>query len=156
MTTAGTSLELAVHAAVASIDDPEYPGIAITDLGLLESLHVAADGTVRVGLVPTFSGCPALAMIADDVQLAVARVDGVTDVTVEWLTTPVWTIDRVSADARQALAQEFTVAVQIGTAAPNCPRCGTPTEEHSLFGPSRCRAVNRCPACAEMVEVMRG
>jgi ring-1,2-phenylacetyl-CoA epoxidase subunit PaaD len=159
--TPGTERELAVHRAVASVDDPEYPGISIVDLGLLESIDVrpgsgAGSCTVSIGLVPTFSGCPALAMIATDVQEAVAAVEGVESVEVEWLRSPQWSIDRVSADARRVMAERFTVAVQIGSDPPPCPRCGAPTVEHSMFGPSRCRAVNRCESCSEMVEVMRG
>ena len=151
-----TALELAVHAAVSSVDDPEYPGISVVDLGLLERLTVSDDHRVSVGLVPTFSGCPALAMIADDVEVAVAAVDGVRSVVVEWLTAPVWSVERVSADARQVMADKFTVAVQIGAGPTRCPRCGSPTTEQAMFGPSRCRSVHRCPQCSETVEVMRG
>ena len=148
-------LELAVHTAIASVDDPEYPGVSIVDLGLLERLDVTDSGHVHVGLIPTFSGCPALAMIRDDVQNAVAMVDGVDRVEVEWLRAPVWTVDRIGPETRAVIGREFTVAVRIGTAAPECPRCGAPTTEESMFGPSRCRSVNRCTACAETVEVMR-
>jgi len=148
-------LELAVHAAIASVDDPEYPGVSIVDLGLLERLDVTSAGDVRVGLIPTFSGCPALAMIRDDVHGAVAAVDGVGEVEVEWLRSPVWTVDRIGPETRALIGREFTVAVRIGTTAPDCPRCGAPTTEESMFGPSRCRSVNRCTACAETVEVMR-
>jgi len=74
---------------------------------------------------------------------------------VRWLGAPAWTVDRVSDEARQAMAQEFTVAVRIGVEPVSCPRCGAPTTETSLFGPSRCRAVHSCPACSEVVEVMR-
>ena len=147
--------ELAVHAAIASVDDPEYPGVSIVDLGLLEQLDVSADGDVVVGLIPTFSGCPALAMIRDDVAEAVKAVDGVRSVEVIWLRSPVWTVDRIGLETRSRIGREFTVAVRVGTSAPECPRCGAPTTEESMFGPSRCRSVNRCTACAETVEVMR-
>ena len=147
--------ELAVHAAIASVDDPEYPGVSIVDLGLLEQLDVSADGDVVVGLIPTFSGCPALAMIRDDVAEAVNAVDGVRSVEVIWLRSPVWTVDRIGPETRSRIGREFTVAVRVGTSAPECPRCGAPTTEESMFGPSRCRSVNRCTACAETVEVMR-
>ncbi|MGH1491414.1 MAG: iron-sulfur cluster assembly protein [Acidimicrobiales bacterium] len=169
--------EAAVHAAVASVDDPEYPGISIVDLGLLETLDIElldveeaerAVGSTRcrvtVGLVPTFSGCPALAVIAEDVSAAVAALPGVSAVEVRWLATPVWSPDRVSHDARQILADSFTVAVQInglqvgsqrsGTQA-SCPRCGELTNEQSMFGPSRCRSVHRCSGCGEAIEVLR-
>lgn len=165
--------ELAVHEAIASIDDPEYPGISIVDLGLLEQVEVTASRVV-VGLIPTFSGCPALAVIAGDVERAVRRHTGAIDVVVEWLTSPVWSIDRVSADARHTLADEFGVAVQriepraftsgardvaveIGNvgAVAQCPRCSGETAEQSMFGPSRCRSVHRCRSCGETVEVLR-
>ena len=147
-------MTLAVHGAVASVDDPEYPGISIVDLGLLERLEVA-DRHADIGLIPTFSGCPALGMIAAEVRDAVAAVDGIDEVTVDWLQTPAWTVDRISADARSAMAREFTVSIQLGTKPAPCPRCGADTTQESLFGPSRCRAIHRCPACSETVEVMR-
>ncbi len=148
-------LESAVQAAVASVDDPEYPGISIIELGLLETIELDDHGVVDIGLIPTFSGCPALAMIAEDVEAAVAAVQGVASVRARWLASPVWSIERVSVEARRVMAEQFTVAVQIGSEAPTCPRCGGETEERSMFGPSRCRAVNRCRNCSETVEVMR-
>ncbi|MGI9595356.1 MAG: iron-sulfur cluster assembly protein, partial [Acidimicrobiales bacterium] len=147
--------ETDLHRAVATVDDPEYPGISIVDLGLLESLQIDPDGAVTVGLIPTFSGCPALAVIADDVLAAVSAVPGVSVAEVVWLPEPAWSADRISHEARVGLADSFTVAVLIGTEPARCPRCGGPTEEQSMFGPSRCRAVHRCPSCSETVEVVR-
>ncbi|MBT5904990.1 MAG: DUF59 domain-containing protein [Acidimicrobiaceae bacterium] len=147
----------AVRAAVATVDDPEYPGISIVDLGLLESVEVRPDGDVVVGLVPTFSGCPALAMIAEDVRAAVAAIGGLTGprVDVRWLSGPAWTVERLTGTARRTMAEEFTVAVRIGAGPVPCPRCGGDTAEESMFGPSRCRAVHVCHSCTEVVEVMR-
>jgi len=150
-----STLDLAVQQAIAAVDDPEYPGVSIVELGLLESVEINA-ASVRIGLIPTFTGCPALAVIADSVAAEVGQVPGIRDVEVRWLNTPVWSITRVSAIARQALAREFTVAVQIGDAAPGCPRCGGQTEAKSMFGPSRCRSISVCAECAETIEVMRG
>lgn len=150
-----SQLELEVHEAIAAVDDPEYPGISIVDLGLLESIEVDPAGSVEIGLIPTFGGCPALAMIATDVQDSVSAVPGVSSASVRWLKTPVWSVDRVSADARTIMATDFTVAVKIGAEQPLCPRCGGPIRELSMFGPSRCRSVSRCDACRESIEVMR-
>ena len=152
------AIEDRVRAAIATVDDPEYPGISIVDLGLLESIDVHPAGNVVVGLVATFSGCPALTMIADDVRQAVAAVDNVAGpqaVDIRWLASPTWTIDRVTDKARQAMAREFTVAIRIGRGPVPCPRCGADTTENSMFGPSRCRAVHVCQSCTEVVEVMR-
>ena len=143
-----------VRAALKVVDDPEYPGISIVDLGLVERVE-ADGGVVRVGLIPTFSGCPALGIIADDVQAQVGAVPGVECVDVTWLRAPAWTVERVSAAARSALADSFTVAVKIGRSEPACPRCGAVTAPQSMFGPSRCRSVSTCLSCHETVEVLR-
>ena len=147
--------EAEVLRKIQLVDDPEYPGVSIVDLGLVEFVRVDG-GRVEVGLVPTFSGCPALAMIASDVEAAVRRAGWAVDVVVSWLTSPAWGPERLSQRGRDALASNFTVAVQIGDRTPECPLCGGPTVEQSMFGPSRCRAVHRCDACSETVEVMRG
>ena len=128
----GPDLEAAVLGAISNVDDPEYPGVSIVDLGLLEKVEVR-NGIVDVGLIPTFSGCPALAMIADDVDAAIRSVDGVDDVSVSWLNSPAWSPARLSRRGREALAVEFTVAVQIGSRTPECPLCGGPTVELSLI-----------------------
>ena len=144
----------AVHAVLKGIPDPELP-CSIVELGLVEEVRVEEDGRVHIVLLPTFSGCPALSMIANDVRSAIADLDGVTTVDVRWLGAPVWTIDRVTDVARATMAREFTVAVRIGREPVSCPRCGSSTMEDSMFGPSRCRAVHVCTSCAEVVEVMR-
>lgn len=146
----------AVLDALRTIDDPEYPGVSIVDLGLVERVVVDEAGLVHVGLIPTFSGCPALAVIADDVRKTLMELPSIHIAEVEWLTNPAWSVDRVSGRAREILATEFTVAVENAEGRARCPRCGGPTTEQSMFGPSRCRAVHTCDSCAETVEVMRG
>lgn len=148
------SLDL-ISKAIAAVDDPEYPGLSIVDLGLVENYEVDDSGAVTVDLVPTFTGCPALAMIAKDVRDAVTEVDGISTVAVNWLLSPTWTTDRISERGKAVLADQFTVAVQIGTTDSGCPRCGGKLDEESMFGPSRCRSVSHCSTCAETVEVMR-
>lgn len=154
-TTHATTTRDDVLAAIEAVCDPEYPGVSIADLGLVHDVRLRRDGTVEVDLVPTFSGCPALQMIVDDVHAAVTGIAEVTGAEVQMMTAPVWTPDRITERGRRALADSFTVAVQIGTAAATCPRCGTETTPQSLFGPTRCRSVHRCSSCDEIVEVLR-
>jgi ring-1,2-phenylacetyl-CoA epoxidase subunit PaaD len=144
----------AVRAAVAAVDDPELPGVSIVELGLLEELSADADGAVSIGLIPTFSGCPALSLIERRVRAVAEAVDGVRSVEVAFLAAPVWSVDRISELAREQLATGLDVAVERDGRAV-CPRCGTDTVERSMFGPTRCRAVHRCPGCGEVIEVMR-
>jgi ring-1,2-phenylacetyl-CoA epoxidase subunit PaaD len=140
--------------AVARVEDPEYPGLSIADLGMVESVRVA-DGRAEIDLVPTFSGCPALHMIRADVEAAVAALGSDLECEVTFLTSPPWSPDRITDAGRRHLADSLTVAVQITGRAPHCPRCGAATVEQSLFGPTRCRSVHRCPSCDEVVEVIR-
>ena len=97
--------------------------MSIVDLGLVEDVRV--DGRrVEVDLVPTYSGCPALSMIAADVRAAVGALDGVDDVVVRFVAEPAWTPERISPAARASIASSFGVAVAApGQPAP-CPRCG--------------------------------
>lgn len=145
----------AVADAVASITDPEYPDISIADLGLVES--VVVDGpAATIGLIPTFSGCPALAMIGADVQAAVEALDTIDTCTVEWLTAPVWNTDRVTPDARQALNLDYTVTLRRKDGTLRCPSCGADSvTDQSAAGPTRCRSVAWCSSCRNVVEVMR-
>lgn len=150
-----------IREAIGRVEDPEYPGLSIVDLGILESIRVTPGG-VTVGLVPTFSGCPALSIIAEDVRNEVGRVgtvgtvDGAEGVEVVWLRSPPWSTRRLSARARSVLADSYTVGVQIGSQTPLCPRCGGTTALQSTFGPSRCRSIHTCSHCSEPVEVLRG
>ena len=74
-----------IHTAIEKINDPEYPGISIVDLGLLENVKVNEIGEVVIQLIPTFSGCPALEMIAQDVREITEKLSGVKKVDVVWL-----------------------------------------------------------------------
>ncbi|HEX9856266.1 MAG TPA: 1,2-phenylacetyl-CoA epoxidase subunit PaaD [Acidimicrobiia bacterium] len=143
-----------IRDAVAAVNDPEFPGVTIEDLGILRDVRVGADGTV-VDLVPTFLGCPALGVIADDVAAA-ARAAGARAVSVRFVNDPPWSPDLITPAGRRLLAEEFTVAVT-GPAFVTCPLCGSVTvEERSPFGPTACRAIAYCESCRNPLEVMRG
>lgn len=156
------SIEFAVRAAVAAVNDPEYPDVSIVDLGLLESLRVefaaeSDDGVVaHVGLIPTFSGCPALNMIADDVRRSVEAVPSIDRCVVSWLAGPVWDSSRLTAPAQSRLADEYTVVLRRKDGSLLCPVCGSDAVvDQAMAGPTRCRSVAWCPSCRNPVEVMR-
>lgn len=144
-----------VRDALRGVVDPEMPVVSVVDLGLVEAVEADADGRVRVVLLPTFSGCPALGLIRADAAAAVAAVPGVSEVAVDFAYDPPWTPERVTEAGRRALAG-LGVAVRATPASPTrCPRCGAAAPERSAFGPTRCRAVAYCDACREPFEVMR-
>jgi ring-1,2-phenylacetyl-CoA epoxidase subunit PaaD len=151
------SLVQSVADAVASVHDPEYPDVSIADLGLVESVTVSESGDVAtIGLIPTFSGCPALDMIATDVEAAVLALTEVQQCNVEWLPGPVWTNERLTDRARTTLADELTVVLRRKDGGLRCPICGSDAVvDQSLAGPTRCRSVAWCDSCRNPVEVMR-
>ncbi len=149
-------LTSAVRTALGTVTDPEYPDISIVDLGLVEQVNVTPDGHATVGLIPTFSSCPALAMIATDVSSAVEVVPGITDTSVIWLSTPVWSVDRTSLTARRQLESSYTVVLRRKDGTLRCPVCGSDqVGDQSMAGPTRCRSVAWCETCRNVVEVMR-
>ena len=80
------------------VEDPEL-GMDIVDLGLLYDVEV--DGPkVKVTYSLTSMGCPAGAMIQEDIERVVRELDGVEDVESELTFEPPWTPDRMSEDAK--------------------------------------------------------
>ncbi|MYA14463.1 MAG: DUF59 domain-containing protein [Acidimicrobiaceae bacterium] len=151
---ARTALVIDVIDALRGVDDPEYPGVSVVDMGMIASTEVA-DGQATVELITTFSGCPAHDVITADIATAVGALDGITGVEVR-RSTEHWDTSRLSDHARAVMAQDFTVSVALPGKPTECPRCGAAAlVEQSPFGPARCRAVHRCRACGEVVEVLR-
>jgi ring-1,2-phenylacetyl-CoA epoxidase subunit PaaD len=142
----------AVWEALADVEDPELP-ISITDMGLV--LAVTGTGRdVRVALLPTFTGCPALEVIRDRVRQRVAAVPGIDRVDVVFVFEPAWTIDRMSEAGRARLTAHGVSVPRPGAAAPvACPVCGsTNTTLENPFGPTLCRAIYYCRDCRNPVE----
>jgi len=149
------SLHDAVWDVLETIEDPELP-IAITDLGLIQ--EVAVDGRrVRVTLVPTFSACPALGVIREDVRRRVLGVDGVDEVQVELSFAEPWTMARMSARGRRQLIQHgLSVPGREVDGGVTCPFCGsTNTRLENPFGPTLCRAIYYCADCRNPIERFR-
>ncbi|RQH01399.1 1,2-phenylacetyl-CoA epoxidase subunit PaaD [Natrarchaeobius oligotrophus] len=105
---AADGLEEAVWDALAGVEDPEMP-IGVVDLGLIYDVRVD-DGSVVVEMTLTYSGCPARTMLTENVEEAVAAVDGVDDVGVRLVWSPEWTVEMVSESGRDAL-REFGLSV---------------------------------------------
>ena len=121
-----------VRTAVAARRDPEYPDLNIEQLGILEDVVADAAG-IRVDPIPTILGCPALATIERDV-LKAARAAGY-EVIVQFCSSPGWTPDRISDDARKFLANEYTIAIRPRFGPTPCPVCGkTSLQDRSEVG----------------------
>ncbi len=149
------------RAACARVTDPEVPVLTIEDLGILHQVDVDERGRVAVSILPTYSGCPAMGVIALGIETELAK-DGFDDVSVRLTNSPAWTTDRMSEAAREKL-RAYGIAPPARGAGKRslfeasadvaCPRCGSKdTERVSEFGSTACKALWRCRACREPFE----
>ena len=145
-----------------AIPDPEIPVVSIRELGILREVN-QRDGALEVVITPTYSGCPAMGQIEQDVRAALAANDLRARVVTRL--APAWTTDWISAEAQhklrafgiappQAAAQDSVVRFArrgAGAAqAVTCPRCGSVnTTETSHFGSTACKALYKCLDCLE-------
>lgn len=157
-----TGVEMRADAAerarrvAATVVDPEVPVLTIEDLGVLRDVTVDG-GRVTVTITPTYSGCPAVDTIRDDLLLALTDA-GFDDVAVRLTLAPAWTTDWMSESGKEKL-RAYGIAPPTGRAAVGpirvalavkCPRCGSlDTRELARFGSTSCKALYECRACLE-------
>lgn len=154
--------ELTVEKAwsvIAQVKDPEIPVISVVELGLIRGVAVDG-GSVQVIMTTTFSGCPALRMMQDEIRRSLLEA-GAEQVTIQVSHNPPWTTDDMDPAARQKL-REFGLAPPPRPAkdlnialleAVHCPYCGSAdTELKNSFGPTLCRMIYVCKACRQPFE----
>jgi ring-1,2-phenylacetyl-CoA epoxidase subunit PaaD len=145
---------------LTEIKDPELPVVDIVELGIVRDIVVDGD-SVRVDVTPTYSGCPALQVIEQDI-VEILRARGFSEVKVKNVFSPAWTTDWLSDDTKEKLRDYgiappsgsaitgLTELVTIRRARPTveCPYCGSSnTEERSEFGSTACKAIHFCNNC---------
>jgi ring-1,2-phenylacetyl-CoA epoxidase subunit PaaD len=140
----------------ASVVDPEIPVLTIADLGVLREVEIE-DGRVAVAITPTYSGCPAMNMIAVEIALALENA-GFPKAKVRTVLSPAWTTDWMSQEGRRKL-RDYGIAPPLaassrralfGVQQVQCPQCGSDdTELLSEFGSTSCKALWRCTSCRE-------
>lgn len=168
-----------IRAWLGDVADPEIPVISIVDLGIVREVRVAADGGCDITITPTYSGCPAMQVIADAITEAL-HARGVRQVRLHTQIAPAWTTDWMS-EAGKAALKDYGIAppaqrvidisgLRAGTTgtagggaalaaisrrappapAVACPRCGsTHTGLTSQFGSTPCKALYQCLDCRE-------
>ena len=153
----GEHLEADIWRVLEDLPDPEIPALSIVDLGIVR--YVRADrGGVRVGLTPTYSGCPATEVIRGSVERAL-KTAGYAHASIDTVLSPPWTSDWLSEAGKRKL-REFGIAPPaesvssprrlFGSPRVACPRCASvSTELVSEFGSTPCKAHYRCTACLE-------
>lgn len=135
------------------VPDPEVPVISVVDLGIVRNVAWRGEELV-VTVTPTYSGCPATAVIAHDIEAAL-HAHGIDRVRLETQLAPAWTTAWLTDKGREQLRQ-FGIAppapdlVSIAPAHVACPHCASRnTECLSQFGSTPCKALYRCRECRE-------
>lgn len=159
-------------AALETVPDPEIPVVSIRDLGILREVRTEQDGTLEVVITPTYSGCPAMEQIAQDVGRALDAA-GLAPWRIRTVLAPAWSTDWISPEGRAKLrafgiAPPGACSAGTGEAAAArplrfvasaagaahedvpCPRCGSlHTHELARFASTACKALYRCLDCRE-------
>jgi ring-1,2-phenylacetyl-CoA epoxidase subunit PaaD len=148
----------------SSVTDPEMPMLTLADLGVLRSVEERGD-VVEVAITPTYSGCPAMATMRDDLVHRLSDA-GYADVRVRVELSPAWSSDWITDEGRRKLSEHGIsppgpapasgpVAINLlpTRRAIQCPRCASAEVElTSEFGATSCKALYRCTACLEPFE----
>jgi ring-1,2-phenylacetyl-CoA epoxidase subunit PaaD len=152
----------AIWDLLRAIPDPEIPVISICDLGIVRAVNTMGDAGTEIVITPTYSGCPAMKAIEDDVREKLTGA-GFKNVHIKTVLQPAWTTDWMSQAGRAKL-QSYGIAPpapRSGDSAvvrfvnrrhpgPACPQCGSlDTERLSEFGSTACKALYRCVECRE-------
>lgn len=145
---------------LSSVTDPEVPVLTIMDLGIIRRIGIEGD-TVTVTITPTYSGCPAMDVIAINIRMALLS-HGVKNIQIENQLSPAWTTDWMTEEGKRKL-KEYGIAPPVRRAASEldlfdddpvpCPRCGSEdTVLTSQFGPTSCKSLYKCNSCHEPFE----
>jgi len=162
------SLTATLWEVAASVPDPELPFLTLADLGILREIDSDAERIV-VSITPTYSGCPAMREIMQDVQRRIEAVDP-RQVEVRTVLQPPWTTDWITDEGRRKLVEAGVAApvaaprhvgpIPLTLGAPErrveCPACGSlATEQTSAFSATACKALYRCTRCREPFEYIK-
>ncbi len=149
-----------IWATLEPLTDPEIPVVTLRELGILRDVRETAEG-IEVVITPTYSGCPAMGQIEDDVRATLEQA-GIAARVITQL-APAWTTDWMSDEAKEKLRQygiapphatpkDVSVVKFVRRSAEPvaCPKCGsTHTVVTSQFGSTACKALYRCLDCQE-------
>lgn len=155
---------------LADIADPEIPAISVVDLGVIGSVQVD-DERVRVELLPTFVGCPAIDIMQRQIGERLEALELAARVEVDVTFTPPWTSERITPRGRERLRLSGFAPPQVGPTVPSpgggldelvvlpiaeCPYCGSRnTTLENPFGPTLCRAIYHCADCRQPFEQLK-
>lgn len=157
MTTAGPKIDNQLYTILEEVSDPEIPVLSILEMGVVREA-ILKNGKVFVKITPTYSGCPAMDVIGDDIKAALKNAGFESEV--KLVLSPAWTTDWITEKGRKALL-EYGIAPPLEADADkeallgnkkivSCPQCGSQnTKMVSQFGSTACKAFFQCEDCLE-------
>ncbi|MCA0154323.1 1,2-phenylacetyl-CoA epoxidase subunit PaaD [Winogradskyella vincentii] len=157
MTTTEQNIDNSLIAILEQVSDPEIPVLSIMDMGVVRSA-VFEDGIVKVEITPTYSGCPAMDVIGDDIKKALEEAGYKSEI--DLILHPAWTTDWITPRGRKAL-EDYGIAAPLeaeadkdvllhGKKIVKCTNCGSQnTRLVSQFGSTACKAQFQCEDCQE-------
>jgi ring-1,2-phenylacetyl-CoA epoxidase subunit PaaD len=154
-----------VISLLSEIPDPEIPVITIVELGVIRDVIISDKETIEVIITPTYSGCPAMKQMEDDVRSKLAE-HGFKNIKITTVYDPAWTTDWLSEEAKLKLQkygiappEESTTDKSFLTGKPKhvtCPRCKSKnTVMISQFGSTACKALYKCNECLEVFDYFK-
>jgi len=139
-----------IQALLKEISDPEIPVLNIVEMGIVREVTVS-EGSATVKITPTYSGCPAMMAIEQNIQLRLAE-KGVEEINVKKDFSEPWTTDWMSDEAKEKL-NDYGIALPRKSKECHCPQCNSKdTEMRSIFGSTPCKALYYCNQCEEPFE----
>ena len=158
------SAETELFDLLRGIPDPEVPALDIVELGIVRRVELRPDGGVTVDVTPTYSGCPAMHVIEQEI-VAALRAKGHDRVELRTVYSPAWTTDWLSDAAKAKLkaygitppalvaAEQPLVPLSAVVRRAACPYCGSSnTKRESEFGSTACKAIHYCDNCHQPFE----
>lgn len=150
-----------ILAILNSVPDPEVPVLTVMDLGIIRDVNIISpDKSVEITITPTYSGCPAMDMIASNIRVALLK-NGYKDVLITKVLSPAWTTDWMTESGKEKL-KAYGIAppgktkmtnvdvLFTGLAKVQCPQCNSMnTVLISEFGSTACKALYKCNDCGE-------
>ena len=144
---------------LSEIPDPEIPVITIVELGVIRDIHLSGEHSIELNITPTYSGCPAMKQIEDDVRKKLSE-NGFSTVKINTVFSPAWTTDWITPEAKEKLRKYGIAPPEHTTEDKNwltgkhttvtCPRCKSRnTKLISQFGSTACKALYQCQDCLE-------
>jgi ring-1,2-phenylacetyl-CoA epoxidase subunit PaaD len=153
-----------IYELLSEIPDPEIPVISIVELGVVRDILI--DGkNIEVKITPTYSGCPAMKQMEDDVRKKL-KEQGFENIRITTIYSPAWTTDWINPEAREKL-RKYGIAPPEETTSDKsfltgkhrtvtCPRCGSRnTVMVSQFGSTACKALYKCSECLEAFDYFK-